>query len=917
LRERPEDHADVLLLEPARLMERRSVVRGPLSGLHRSLREELQPVIDDPPAVPLAKALLSRAGGRCERDGTPLDFDPRSPDAHRCPRCGTMYQGELHHRAWITSFQLWLAERCVHASLFAVLDGSGPHAGFARDVLLQYAERYAQYPNRDNVLGPTRLFFSTYLESIWLLQICIAASLLEQNGDARTAAVVRDRVIAPSSALIAEYDEGMSNRQVWNNAALLAAARMLDDAALADRVVCGSSGIEAHLTTGLLADGSWYEGENYHQFALRGLWYGVLLAERNGRGVRDALTSRFESAFVAPFLTALPDFTFPSRKDSQYAVSLRQWRVAEQTELGFARSGEPRLAAALARCYESGHERRDTGRARSTADVERNGPSSALTRADLGWRALLFAAPDLPAATVVPPRSALMEHQGIAVFRRDGGVYVGFEFGQSGGGHGHPDRLNLMLSVGDRRILDDLGTGSYVDPSLHWYRSTLAHNAPLIDGASQPLHDGMLRAYDEREGLGWAVGTFQCRDGVHLERAILVAPGYLVDELTWRSPQSIRVEVPFHIDVTPTLNFAPATLDGGSGVEDGFSFVSDASVAAVPGDQAFEGTGAIAAVSACSDAPLSVFRGMAPGQPASTMRAFLLLRAEQAAGRIRTVLSWTHPTDVTFDAATVTVDMGHGERHVHRRDDAGWHVALTAGGARSSVDLDGFRRMAPPAPARSDARPAPVALQRQDDAPAWLTAASPRFRELAFVRRLTEAHYRRSEDNWDAAGNPRAEVAIVHGTSALVIYADIRAGDARFMNAQQENRLDNEHPDTMGAGMQLYVRTPEGSGAWSLVPELDGDSIRVRAIAGWGQLAAPRGRWRQTPTGYEVRLELPLPAAGATELPIDLDLLINETTADRERRRGQLILSGAAGEFVYLVGDRHDATRLLPFVLVG
>ena len=38
------------------------------------------------------------------------------------------------------------------------------------------------YPNRDNVLGPTRLFFSTYLESIWLLQICVTADLLEAAG---------------------------------------------------------------------------------------------------------------------------------------------------------------------------------------------------------------------------------------------------------------------------------------------------------------------------------------------------------------------------------------------------------------------------------------------------------------------------------------------------------------------------------------------------------------------------------------------------------------------------------------------------------------------------------------------------------------------------------------------------------------
>ena len=50
-------------------------------------------------------------------------------------------------------------------------------------------------------------------------------------------------------------------------------------------------------------------------------------------------------------------------------------------------------------------------------------------------------------------------------------------------------------------------------------------------------------------------------------------------------------------------------------------------------------------------------------------------------------------------------------------------------------------------------------------------------------------------------------------------------------------------------------------------------------------------------------------------LPIALDVLVNETSAGRERRRGQLVMSGAPGEFVYLAGDRHDPARLIGFVL--
>ena len=42
-----------------------------------------------------------------------------------------------------------------------------------------------------------------------------------------------------------------------------------------------------------------------------------------------------------------------------------------------------------------------------------------------------------------------------------------------------------------------------------------------------------------------------------------------------------------------------------------------------------------------------------------------------------------------------------------------------------------------------------------------------------------------------------------------------------------------------------------------------------------------------------------------------LDVLINDMAADRERRRGQLVLSGARGERVYLRGDRQSVDRYL------
>ena len=73
----------------------------------------------------------------------------------------------------------------------------------------------------------------------------------------------------------------------------------------------GPSGVVSHIANGLLRDGTWYEGENYHMFAHRGLWYGVTMAERAGLELPSELIDRFQLGFSAPFMTALPDFTLP------------------------------------------------------------------------------------------------------------------------------------------------------------------------------------------------------------------------------------------------------------------------------------------------------------------------------------------------------------------------------------------------------------------------------------------------------------------------------------------------------------------------------------------------------------------------------------------------------------------------------
>ena len=820
---------------------------------------------------------------------------------HRCPRCGRMFQGELHDRFWIYWYQLWLAERAVHAAVLSALDVDRSFASLAESILTGYAERYASYPNVDNVLGPTRLFFSTYLESIWLLQICVATDLVT-GVNPQLAGRVRSEIIEPSRAIIAEYNEGGSNRQVWNDAALLAAAIVVGDSRGAEEAVSGPGGVVSHLASGLLADGTWFEGENYHLFAHRGLWYGVTLAERAGLEIPRELVARFQSGFATPFISALPDFTFPSRRDSQYAVSLRQWRIAEHCELGLARADDPILIGALERMYSGDLPRRETGRRTSSADVERNGPATSLTRADLGWRALLFARPELPALEPVSPRSALLERQGLAVFRRNAGrVYAALDYGTSGGGHGHPDRLNVLLSDGDTRWLDDYGTGSYVDPSLHWYRSTLAHNAPLANRVSQDKVDGQLLAYDERGAAGWIEASAQIADGVTVTRTLIVMPEYLVDVLAWSSNRVVEIGLPFHREfVVDRARFIPEPLAGGAGTEDGFRFVKDAFVAPMLAKESIRldsiaPGGERLSVWLESSVAAAQWHATAPGPPGREERRFLLATASASTGRFRSIIAWSGDVATVDMSDGIRVGLTDGSSHVHRPTPAGWQIELHAAGAHSSIDLE--RRRATEAPLES-----PTSARE-------VKGLELSRRGTPTVAELGQPHYRRSEQSWIAAGSPSARVTVSYLETpkrALRVTIDVTRSERAFSPANAVNSYDNENADINGDGVQVYLASDRGLSAWMLVPEMGSTQVRARSLESWSTVVPMSAVWSPTADGYSVDVEI------GDCTPKAIDILINEKPAARERRRGQLVLSGGHGEFVYLRGDRHEQTHLIP-----
>jgi hypothetical protein len=904
------------VLSADQLALRREALGGSadLAALVERLAQRVEPVLRRPVEPPTLKAQLTADGGICPTDGSPLLFDPWRPHSHRCPSCGKEYAGERHDGAWARWQHLWLGERAAELAALGILGEREDAAGAAAALLTAYAERYADFPNRDNVLGPSRLFFSTYLESIWLTNYLAAGWLLREAGMLEPSVEEGVNAVADQAAnLIGEFDEGFSNRQTWHNAALAAIAVWFQDEELAGRAVEGPTGILAHLVRGFGDDGMWYEGENYHLFALRGQLLAMGWARLAGVDVLAdrRLAARLEGALRAPALTALPDFTFPARKDSRFGVSLAQPMYLELWEVGAARLSNPDLdlwdwLRALYASPPPSAERFDSYLHETGSE-----PPNTRSRSDLSWWALLEMVPALPAGKGRwQPGNTLLESQGLAILRR-GDRYASLECGAYGGGHGHPDRLHLTLHASGRHWLPDPGTGSYVARDLFWYRSTLAHNAPRLDGASQPPSDAECAAFGESGDWAWARGRWG-----ELSRTLVAGPRYLLDVVELSAPEAHTVELPWHPNAVvsePPGRWEPEKTGAGEFVRRLERFVPGAAGALRLHATAADDGRLVLHL----DPGVELLRGEAPGLPGSGAPAvFYLQRARGSGVRLVSVIEVSASApgvrDWRVSGDLIEVDTAGGvERHVNTSD--GWDVTVEG----TTVQLRGLRRQAPKTsrPLIDHARRTPtagVALGVTD--PPALDGGLDGFDFSEPLELDHEDQYRRSEEPYTGPEDFSATAAVHWDEHGVYVGVDVRKPELRIRDAAAAPlRLDNEPDDIHADGVQIYVRPAADRPVYGflVLPSGENGSIRVHHAAGTaGDTAMVRGAWQPTDQGYSLTVGIALPEwSPRPEDQVGFDLLVNRIEEGRERRSGQLVWSGGGG-WVYLRGDRQDPSAL-------
>ena len=890
------------MLNEQELVERREVIaESPdLIDLLARLEERAEPILTQVPLLPTVKSLLSTDGGVCPRDGAALEYDPWSPFAHRCPRCNESVSGDRHHRWWARFQHLWLGERMAHLAALGTLGQNDRARDKACRLIVEYGARYLDYPNRDNVLGPARLFFSTYLESIWITNVISSALLLRsaEQLDQETSDAV-DLIANEAANLIGDHNEGFSNRQTWNNAALAGLALWFEDESLLRTSLESPTGLIAHLKRGFGEDGMWFEGENYHLFALRGLLVGLGFARSAGLDAfaDEALATHVAAALRAPALTALPDLTFPARKDSRFGVSLAQPMYLENWEAGFACLGtEGDLTGWLASLYQAPAPRAmllDSylHEAGLPAPAERG-------RDDLSWWMLAVALPAIESrARTAAPMSVLLESQGLAVLRT-GTRYASLECGAPGGGHGHPDRLHLTLHEDGVHWLPDPGAGSYVSRDLFWYRATLAHNAPRIDGVSQVPGDATCESFDSSRHWAWVRGRFG-----DVTRTVISGPDHLLDRVEMSAVDPHTLELPWHLagtwEVVSPGRWEPASLED--------EFVSEVS-RFVPDQR-----GAIRIVATAGGSSISLtllgadelLRATAPGVPGSPPAPFLLVRATGRSVRLVAALARGNEAPGLVHEGELTTVQLAGVATRHQPEPDGWRIEAPGG----VVKLGGRRPPATTAPpdrlAEFQAHGVATAASRS------LTGAALASAEPLMLDR--EDQYRRSEEPWTGDGSFEARCWPAWNADHFYLTVDVSKPEVFFRSPDAPPLLlDNEPDDIHSDGVQVYLRPLADGPTYGFLLVPDGESgLRVRPAGGTeGTSDMASGSWQPTPGGYRITAAFTLPGweqlgAGNT---IGFDLIVNEMRAGRERRAGQLVW-GADGGWVWLRGDRHDPAR--------
>ena len=443
----------------------------------------------------------------CADCGQRLTFREDHPHKHLCKNCHKEWEGPKLDRFWNLRIHGMFRHAAAACALVYQIEGDEKYARRAIRIVDWYSSNYPKFTSADSrPKKGGRLFSQSLSESSWLVSMMDLTDLVYTAMTEDERWRFENQLVRPCAEHVYTYTHRVHNIQNWKNAALGGAGYLLNDPDMIDRALNDPKlGFHRQIDEGVLEDGMWYERSiGYHYYALSAITNLVVPALHAGTDLRNY--GRLPMMYAAPLQFVQPDLVPPSLNDMGYksepmAPNMLEYAIAWYDDKNAARAAHYLYAHGFERDHEIafmwGDDIPDYGEFRQ-------------------------------------PPSANMPGMGLAVLRHGAGskaIYAALEYGEHGGGHGHPDKLQLILYGIGRPLAADLGTTGYGVP-MHgeYYKTTPGHNTVTIGGKNQEKTTGECLAFEASENYASAVvesdGAYP---GYRLLRRALVGDGFLVD----------------------------------------------------------------------------------------------------------------------------------------------------------------------------------------------------------------------------------------------------------------------------------------------------------------------------------------------------------------------------------------------------
>jgi len=433
----------------------------------------------------------------CDRDGTRLEFRVDSPDAHRCPSCGTVYRDERRNQAWVYGARGQTLDHARTAAIIGRIAGDADPLAEAVDRLRFYADSYEGFPVHGRWAGKGKLMGQSLDEAVAMIRIVEALAIAREGIPADARRAIIERLLVPAARFILPQATSIHNIPTWIVSAALGIGLLAGDEAIVRAALDERYGLRRQVAEGILEDGMWYEGSiGYHFYTVQALLFALDVLALHPRPF-DPERARIREALVAARRFAFDDGVFPTPGDSWASGRLeRQVGLYLHAARHFPDLRD--LAAAL--------------RAKA-------GAPEGLS----GWVLDM----DLPERKLEPARTA--DFAGIrCAMLRAGPWNVFFKYGHRSRSHAHPDALSIELWHGGRHFLRDLGTTGYGAEVNRWYRSRTAHNTLVVDGKGQEDYRPGGLSMKDATAEGQADDVYR---GVTLRRRMDIAGGTIGDRI--------------------------------------------------------------------------------------------------------------------------------------------------------------------------------------------------------------------------------------------------------------------------------------------------------------------------------------------------------------------------------------------------